>query len=151
MGHAIRHSMVYMAYRYRKDIVGKRFLCVHARCQDASCPASPKQNCANKRVNGSNHLSASCPSKASAVQCRREPASWHWRAGVVRAATHRNTSHPELQVNMISRHCFMKNSCIPARRPLLGHFVSVLTPKVKKLPTVKTSFHFGLIIIQAPI
>jgi hypothetical protein len=116
--------MVYMAYRYRKDIVGKRFLCVHARCQDASSPASPKQNCANKRVNGSNHLSASCTSKASAVQCRREPASWHWRAGVVRAATHRNTSHPELQVNMISTACWW-TKYLHSSRPLLGHFVSV--------------------------
>lgn len=54
-----------MAYKYREELVGKRFLCV-------SGPAKLKL------------------SKLS---------DWEWRAGIIRAASHRDTKHLELTVS----------------------------------------------------
>ena len=67
-----------MAYR-RKDIVGKRFLCV------------PHEEVPRRPVTGAQ-------SKTLADSGHSAPANWKWRAGLVRAATHTNLFHNELQV-----------------------------------------------------
>ena len=56
-----------MAYKYREEIVGKRFLCV-----------SGFTNLKLGKIN-----------------------EWNWRAGVIRAASHKDTSHQDLQVLIV--------------------------------------------------
>jgi hypothetical protein len=56
-----------MAYKYREEIVGKRFL----------------------SVSGFTKL------KLGKI------GEWNWRAGVIRAASHKDSSHPDLQVQFL--------------------------------------------------
>lgn len=63
-----------MAYKCREEIVGKRFLSISG-------------------FSANNKLKQ--PSKIS---------EWGWRAGVIRAATHKDNNHPELQVKKYT-HC----------------------------------------------
>ncbi|KAI9562039.1 hypothetical protein GHT06_013004 [Daphnia sinensis] len=68
--------------RCRKDIVGKRFLCV-----------------SSNSINGGGQS----PIKSAIQQQQQrttlnEPARWAWRAGVIRAATHHNTDQHDLQL-----------------------------------------------------
>jgi hypothetical protein len=75
--------------RCRKDIVGKRFLCVSSHS-----------------INGGGGQSSSSPIKSAIQQQQQlqrttltnEPARWAWRAGVIRAATHHNIDQHDLQV-----------------------------------------------------
>lgn len=70
--------------RCRKDIVGKRFLCV-----------------SSNSINGGGQSSSPIKSAIHQQQQRttqNEPARWAWRAGVIRAATHHNTDQHDLQV-----------------------------------------------------
>ena len=67
-----------MAYR-RKDIVGKRFLCV----SHEEAPRRPVTGAQPKTLPDSGHSA---------------PVNWKWRAGLVRAATHTHLFHNELQV-----------------------------------------------------
>lgn len=57
-----------MAYKYREEIVGKRFL----------------------SVSGFTKL------KLGKI------GEWGWRAGVIRAASHKDSSHPDLQVRFFN-------------------------------------------------
>ena len=94
-GHAIRRSMAH-SYR-RKDIVGKRFLCV-AR-DGNTLPAAAQRH--RRPVSGAAAAHRTEPEPVQSPQCADEahcPAQWKWRAGVVRAATHRHLFHKELQV-----------------------------------------------------
>ena len=88
-----------MAHSYRrKDIVGKRFLCVGPRDDDDDGAAAADANGAPLTSPGAASLA---------------PPDWKWRAGVVRASTHHNVHFADLQVlnntnvnqvNLCSRH-----------------------------------------------
>lgn len=41
---------------------------------------------------------------------------WGWRAGVIRASTHRESNHPDLQVNRIELCGPQKRGCVPVIR-----------------------------------
>ena len=69
--------------RCRKDIVGKRFLCVPATSASSN----------HQQING--HPTSLLPGL--------EPSRWAWRAGVIRAATHHSLEHPELQVRTFTQ------------------------------------------------
>ena len=65
-----------MEHRFRKDVVGKRFLCVAAAATAAGVAGA-----------------------AAAAQETAPPETWSWRCGVIRAASHCDSSHDELQVS----------------------------------------------------
>jgi len=66
-----------MAYKYREEIVGKRFLCVYS--------SNLNNNCSN----GSKFK----PNKIT---------EWQWKRGTVRAATHQDFRNTELNVRLNS-------------------------------------------------
>lgn len=56
---------------------------------------------------------------------------WGWRAGVIRASTHKDSSHPDLQVNRV-----VECVCCGAKKGVCtchsGHAVCVYFPKLRR-------------------
>ena len=86
---------VMTSQRVREELVGKRFLAVGGDCgngSDSEGPANPPKSGASGSGSSPEKRGGSPKLKLSGMR------DWHWKAGIIRAASSAKDSDPEIQV-----------------------------------------------------
>lgn len=95
-----------MEFKNRRDLVGKRFLCIYAsHCSDhhsTSSSINSRSSTQSPSLSRPQPRSTDCSDKClNTIQKLKSTKiqDWPWKSGIIRASTHQDSQNPDLTVS----------------------------------------------------